>query len=233
MTIVAAELSPTVSDRQALFAQLKERLHEAVARPAQGRVLASAIPGLDHLLGGGFPTGSVVTLEGLGLSAGRWSVVARLLAQVTGRGLAAVIDDGALYPPSLAAAGVRLERLLVVPAQTALRIARAADILLRSRICRIVVMPLATLRAAVWARLAGLAHRMDALLVVVSAGAAQELPIATGLRLHCGLERAIVQGTRGLWCRFDGYDLRAELRKHRRSAPGAHTCLRALASVAG
>ncbi len=229
---ILAEPSSTLGDRQAAFAQLKERLHEVVARAPQRRSLPTAIPGLDHLLGGGFPCGSVVALEGSGLSAGRWGVVASLLAQATRRGLAAVIDDGALYPPALAQAGVCLDRLLIVPAQTALRIARAADILLRSRICRIVVMPVAALRAAVWARLAGLAHRMDALLVVVSAQATQELAIVTGLRLRCVLERAIVQGARGVWCRLEGYDLRAELHKHKRSAPGAHARLRAFASEA-
>ena len=117
------------------FAALKSRLSASAASPQlpPDAVIPTAIPELDRALGGGFPRGTLVTLEG---NAGRWSVAARLAAQVTRRALTAIVDDGKLYPPSLAHAGARLDRVLIVPARTPLGTARAVDILLRTRACR-------------------------------------------------------------------------------------------------
>ena len=178
------------------------------------------------MLGGGFPNGALVTLEG-SRSSGRWSIAARLLAAATRRGLGAVVDEGELFPPGLAAAGVRLERLVIVPARTALGIARAVDILLRSRVVRVVVMCAPVLRAAVWMRLAGLAHRAGALLIVVADRASAELTASAGMRLGCALQHIAVLGGRGLWCTFAGFTIRTELRKHKRLAPGASSSIRA------
>jgi hypothetical protein len=202
--------------RNELFEQLKERLHarSGTPAPALDRALATGIDALDLMLGGGLPLGSLVTLEGHG-TAGRWGIAAALLAQITRRGLGAVIDDGELYPPSLEEAGVRLDRLLVVPAKTPVGIARAVDVILRSRVARVVVMGAPALRAAVWTRLANLAHRAGAVLVVIATRATPELSGAATLRLGCIFERALVRGTRGLWCCFSGFQLRAEVRKHK------------------
>ena len=202
--------------RQRLFDELKERLHAGPGAVSLtlGHALSTGLDALDHLLGGGVPLGSLVTLEGHG-SAGRWSIAASLLAQVTRRGLGAVIDDGELYPPSLEAAGVRLDRLLVVPAKTPVGVARAVDMILRSRVARVVVMGAPMLRAAVWTRLASLAHKAGAVLVVIATRAAAELTGVATLRLGCVFERPIVQGTRGLWCCFAGFHVRAEIRKHK------------------
>ncbi|MDQ2865308.1 MAG: hypothetical protein M3R51_03715 [Candidatus Eremiobacteraeota bacterium] len=186
---------------------------------------STGLTDFDRMLGGGFPSGALVTLEGE-QSSGRWSLVARLLAAATRRGLGAVVDEGELYPPSLAAAGVRLERLLIVPARTALGIARAADILLRSRVVRVVVMRAPVLRAAVWSRLAGLAHRTGALLIVVVTRASAELAASSGMRLGCVLQCVALLGTRGLWCTFSGFTIRAEVRKHKRFAAGASSFVR-------
>jgi hypothetical protein len=143
--------------------------------------------------------------------------------------MAAVLDDGELYPPGLVQAGVRLDRLLVVPAATPLSGARAADVLLRSRICGTIVMPALALRPQVWARLAGLAHRSGTLVaIVVSGPAASHLTFAATIRLRCTLERLLICGTRGPWCTLAGYDLRVELRKHKYLATGAHASVRAL-----
>lgn len=180
-------------------------------------VIATAVPELDHLLGGGFPSGIVATLEG---EAGRWSLAARLVARITRRSLVAVLDDGTLYPPSLVAAGARLERILVVPAKTALGVARAVDILLRSRICRLILMPAITLRDSMWARLAKLAHRSGVLLIVIAGRAGSSLTAVAGLRLHCALERIVVHGTRGLWGTLAGFELSVGVRKHKHMVPG-------------
>lgn len=198
------------------FAELKARFSSpppGAAIPLE-RLFLTGIEALDGMLGGGLPRGSIVTLEG-GESSGRWSVAAAVLARVTERGLGAVIDDGRLYPPSLEEAGVRLDRLLIVPAKEPLGIARAVDIIIRSRIARIVVLAAPALHAAVWMRLAGLVHRTGTVLVVIAARVAAELAGAASVRLGCSLERAIVQGTRGLWGVLCGFDLRADVRKHK------------------
>ncbi len=221
----AAAVSPP---RRELFEELKSRLQGAAYAPKVDcdNLIASAIPALDALLGGGVPCGSLVTLEGRG-SAGCHGIAAALLAQVTRRGLGAVIDDGELYPPSLEAAGVRLDRLLVVPAKTPLLAARAADLLLRSRVARVIVMSATHLRAAVWARLAQLAHRTGSVLVVVAQRVLVEMQGVAAVRIGCAFERAIVRGSRGLWCTFAGFETRAELRKHRRASRGAWVRLEA------
>lgn len=230
MPPLAPILEPSTARREAFIA-LKAGLSPgaiAAPRPSLKTLLPTAIPLLDQALGGGFPQGALVTLEG---RAGRWSIAARLLAQVTGRALAAIVDDGGLYPPSLARAGARLERVLIVSARTPLHVARAVDILLRSRACRLVLMTAPNLRAAVWTRLAGLAHRTGVLLIAIAARASAPLAAAAGLRLDCTLERLVIHGTRGLWCAFAGYDVCAHVRKHQRSHTGAQVRVRAAVDV--
>lgn len=214
--------------RHNVFSELKHRFQGArgAAAVSLDSCFPTGLPELDRMLGGGFPNGALVTLEG-SRSSGRWSLVARLLAVTTRRGLGAVVDEGELYPPALAAAGVRLERLLIVPARTALGIARAVDILLRSRVVRVVVMCAPVLRAAVWMRLAGLAHRAGALLIVIAERASAELAGASGMRLGCALQHVAMLGGRGLWCTFAGFTIRTEVRKHKRLAPGASSSIRA------
>lgn len=202
--------------RNPQFEELKKRLAGGPASriPVLDRALSTGIEALDALLGGGLPLGALVTLEGCGTT-GRWGIAAALLAQATRRGLGAVVDDGRLYPPSLEAAGVRLDRLLVVPAKTPVGIARAVDLILRSRVARVVVLGAPSLRAAVWTRLAQLAHRAGSILIVIATQASAELAGVASLRLGCVFERAVVHGSRGLWCRFSGFALRAEVRKHK------------------
>lgn len=201
--------------RQA-FAALKAQLTGTAPAPRVPieALLPTDIPVLDRLVAGGFPRAALVTLEG---HAGRWSIAARLAAQVTHRGMAAIVDDGGLYPPSLARAGVRLERVLVVPAREPLAVGRAADILVRSCICRLVLVPVVGLREAIWMRLAELARRNGVLVVAIApeAGAAAA---AAGLRLHCTRDR-VVAVREGMWGRFSGYEMRAEVRKSKSAVP--------------
>lgn len=213
-------LPDSPSDRRDAFIALKERVAAMGRRVAVADLMPTALPELDALLGGGFPTSALVTLEGEAHS-GRWSIAARLLAVATARGLAAVIDEGELYPPALAQAGVRLDRLLIVPAHTPIGIARAADILVRSRACRVVVMPAPRLRAAVWSRLAGLAHRLGTLLIVIATRVAQELTNASLVRMKCVLEEVMLRGSRGLWCTLRGFRMRVELCKRSSGRVGA------------
>lgn len=215
---------PAQRARHAAFAALKAELAAAAAAPPAAQMLIpTALPALDRLLGGGFPRGALVALEG---DAGRWSIAARLAAEVTRRALIAIVDDGALYPPGLVRAGTRLDRVLIAPASTPLGIARAADILLRSRACRLVVVSAPNLRPAVWSRLATLAHRSGVLLLVIAERAAPALAGAAALRLECTLERLLLHGSRGLWCTLAGFDLRAHVRKHQRAGNATATSVR-------
>jgi hypothetical protein len=215
-------------ERKAAFERLRKELCTRPPAVAVEALLPSAIPKLDRLLGGGFPAGIVATLEG---ETGRWSLAAGLVAQFTRRGgLVAILDDGGLYPPALVEAGAALERVLVLPASKALAMARAADILLRSRICRLVLMPAVALRDAVWERLAKLAHRSNALLVVVAVRAGAALSAVAGVRLHCTLARAVVHGRRGLWGTIDGFELCVDVRKHKHMVAGAGARIHAVSS---
>jgi hypothetical protein len=215
--VAAAALLEEKNERLRAFETLKARLSAKPASLPVESLISTEIPELDRLLGGGFSAGTVATLEG---ETGRWSLAAGLVAGMTRRGLVAILDDGGLYPPALAEAGAALERVLVVPARKALAMARAADILLRSRICRLVLMPFVTLRDAIWDRLAKLAHRSGALLIVVASQAGGALSAAAGVRLHCTLERVLVHGGRGLWGTVAGFDLRIGVRKHKQMAVG-------------
>jgi hypothetical protein len=199
------------------FQELKARVLAAAAqRAAREPMLPTGIPALDTLLGGGVPRGCLVTLEGTG-SAGRRSIAAALLSAATGSGLGAIVDTGELYPPDLEEAGVRLDRLLIVPARTPLLAARAVDLLLRSRTARVVVMAVCALRAAVWARLANLAHKAGAVLVVIADRPIAELSAVAAIALVCRLERPRLRG-RGLWAQLFGFDCSVALRKTGRSA---------------
>ena len=129
-----------------LFDDLRQRLDHrfreasgAAFTQAETAVVASGIPELDRALHGGFTRGTIATLEGAP-SSGRTALAARVLAVATAGGLAAVVGEG-LFPPSLAAAGVRLDRLVLVPVREPVAAARAADILLRSGVFGVVVMP--------------------------------------------------------------------------------------------
>ncbi len=194
---------------------------------AEDAVVRSGLGQLDAALGGGFPRGIVATLEGPAGS-GRSAVAARLLATATANGgLGALIElpdgpEGAFYPPALAAAGVDLERLLVVPARDAAGVARAADILLRAAAFGVVVIPAVSLRAAVWTRLASLTHRANALLVALGTGASDELRYFASLRVRFEASHVRWSGGEGLFCTLAGIGVDASVLKHKRAAPGKH-----------
>jgi len=188
------------------------------------RLIPTSLPQLDEALGGGFPRGIIATLEGPP-SSGRSTVAARLLGVATARGLGALVQteqSGALYPPALAAAGVALDRLLIVPVKNAIGVARAADIDLRTEAFGVVVIPDVRLRATAWTRLASLTHRANALLVVLATEPALELRYFSSLRVHVQLMRIRWGGAHGLFTTLAGYDLRADIIKSKRGAPGKH-----------
>ncbi|HMD03512.1 MAG TPA: hypothetical protein VKG44_11165, partial [Candidatus Baltobacteraceae bacterium] len=149
---------------------------------------------------------------------------ARLLAVATGTGLGALVEapegvDGSFYPPALAAAGVDLERLLVVPAENASCIARATDILLRANAFGVVVFPSIALSASAWTRLASLTHRAGALLVALG-DASDELRYFATLRVGCRAKSVRFAGASGLFNALTETAFEAVVLKHKRAAPG-------------
>jgi hypothetical protein len=214
----------------AAFAELRERFDQrfrdtsqAAFALADDTVLRTGIPELDRVLGGGLPRGTIATLEGAP-SSGRTAIAARLLAVATSAGLGAFVGTS-VFPPALCAAGVRLERLLIVSASEPVGAARAADILLRSGAFAVVVIPaLPSGRgtgSATWTRLASLAHRANAVLIAVGLEASSELRYFASVRLETAIERVRWNGPPGHFGTLAGYDVRATVRKHKRAAPGA------------
>lgn len=190
------------------------------------------LPPLDEALHGGLVSGAIASFEGVG-SCGRTAILAHLLARTSHRALVAIVDDGSLYPPDLERAGARLDRVAIVPAVAPAAVARAADILLRSRAFSIVVMPGVSLKATVWSRLSALAHKADTLLVTLSGAASNELAYFASTRLRCALERVVWSNQSGIFCELAGYDVSAQVLKHRRGAPGGVARLRVVAAREG
>jgi recombination protein RecA len=190
--------------------------------PAGERLVPTGFPGLDDALAGGFPRGILATLEGPPTS-GRSALAARLLATGTAEGIAALVQGdqtGVLYPPALEAAGVALERLLVVPAGDTAAVARAADIILRSGAFGIVAIPAVALRAVAWTRLVGLAHRTNGLVLALGTDVSSELRYFASLRVRLRIARVRWNGGSGPFATLVGYDVRADVVKSKRSAPG-------------
>ena len=101
-------------------------------RDTQDR-LATGIPALDQLLGGGFPRGRLSEVTGP-LSSGRTSLALSLLAGATQRGeiVAAVDGADAFDPASAEDAGVLLDRVLWVRAPRGREALRSAERLLEA-----------------------------------------------------------------------------------------------------
>jgi hypothetical protein len=131
-------LAPALSAHLVAPERLEERLG----------YLPTGIAALDDLLGGGWPRGGLVELEGR-RSSGRTAVLLASLAAALAVGQAtALIDaEGALDPRGAAAAGVALERLLWVRAggRDALK---AADLLIGAGGFGLVALDLGDGRAA-------------------------------------------------------------------------------------
>ncbi len=210
--------------RSALATGYRDASPEAFTLAEEG-VVRSGLVQLDAALGGGFPRGVIATLEGAPGS-GRSAVAARLLATATaGGGLGALIESsdglqGSLYPPALAAAGVDLERLLVVPVEGPPGVARASDILLRAAAFGVIVIPAVALKATVWTRLASLAHRANVLVVALGTDASDELRYFASLRVRCEASYVRWAGGEGLFCVLAGIGVEASVLKHKRAAPG-------------
>jgi RecA/RadA recombinase len=139
-----------------LLKGLGSRLRQGAPPEVPAARCPTGLPAVDRLLGGGFPRGGLSEVAGPP-SSGRTSLVLELLARATERGeVAAVVDaSDAFDPPSAAAAGVDLARLLWVRPPDLAAALRGTSHLLAARGFAAVILDLAGLgpRAALGARL--------------------------------------------------------------------------------
>jgi hypothetical protein len=121
-----------------LGSQLKRGVCEATEHRATG------IPGIDQLLGGGVPLGSLCEISGPA-SSGRTSLALALLAKTTRTGeLVGLVDAADSFDPiSAVQAGVDLDRVLWVRARTLQETLRSCERLLQTE-----GFPLVVLQAA-------------------------------------------------------------------------------------
>ena len=191
------------------------------------RRLPSGIVRLDRLLDGGLPHGYLSEFVG-GPSSGRTALMHAVLASATQRGqLTAVVDAvDALDPPSLARAGVDLERVLWVRPPTARGALRCAELILCAGGFGLVAVdmdpqrradrggrrgdraPFGTLPHAAWVRLAQVTRRAGA---VVLLRAPQRLTVS-GAAVVLQLNQLRAQWSAHV---FDGITTRAELTRSR------------------
>jgi hypothetical protein len=177
MVTSSASIRPTLGSarnvRDALPAELRHTVVRAadMVRDLRGRLreepLATSLTGLDHLLGGGLPRGSLVELVGRG-SCGRFAALLAALATITKTGeAAALVDQGDQLDPQVALeVGLDLERLLWLRPRNLPDTLAAAELLVSTGFPLVAVdlgLPPVRGRAApaAWLRLArgSVAHR--------------------------------------------------------------------------
>jgi hypothetical protein len=211
-------LSPSHEAVAALLRDLGPQLRRGAAAAAadQDTRRATGIADVDHLIGGGFPSGRLSEIAGPP-SSGRTSLALALLATTTWAGeVAAVVDAAdALDPASAAAAGVVLERVLWVRARNAHEAARCTERVLEAPGFGLVLLDLAAeglpaLTTAAWQRLTRSVAAATTTLVVLSR---ERL---TGAHADLALElqptRAHFTGTPAL---LEGIEIEALVVRHR------------------
>ncbi len=162
------------------LAVLKESLRKLApnAVPAQRthETRATGLGELDALLAGGLPRGGICEFSGEA-SSGKTALSLSIAARCTTKGeLVAYLNArGELYPPTAAALGVDLARLLVVSFSRsdalAIDLARATEILIRCRHIPLIIIDLPETRALAPARaqrLRQVAHAVGTSLVTLS-----------------------------------------------------------------
>lgn len=159
---------------------------------------------VDALLGGGLQAGRLIEVVGDG-SSGKLSVALQAIAAVTASGkLAAYVDARhELYPPAAAVLGVDLDRLLMIrPPPDAVAVARAGEILTKSRCFGLVVLDLpegTQLGERRALRLRAAAHESGTTLMALALASA--LPQA-GIRLAIRTVPGPVRGVRRITVRL-------------------------------
>lgn len=192
-----------------------------VAEPV--RRLASGLPPLDAVLGGGLPRGRLSELVGP-ITSGKTALLFAFLAAATQRGeLSALIDlPDAFHPAEADAAGIALTRLLWVRPPSLPIGLRCAELILAAGGFGLVAVDLGNpapwqLRAPLWPRLAQGAQRAGAALALVAdrrvtgSFAAMSLEV-TACRHHW---------SGGAWPLFEGIQLQLAVARNKLGAPAA------------
>ncbi len=218
---------PLPSPERPDLARLLHDLGSEVRRGGSDREprvdLATGIPALDALLGGGLARGRLCEFHGPP-SSGRTSLALALLARATEAGeVVAVVDSAdAFHPASARSAGVQLERVLWARPPGVSAAVRASERLLRARGFAAVLLDAAgcdaeweSLPAATWQRLTRAAAAGGTALIVVS------LRRVTGSNADLALQllptRARFTGTPSL---FEGLEIEVAIARQRRGRPG-------------
>jgi len=182
----------------ALLHDLRADVQAGGAPQLSAARLATGLPAVDQLLGGGFPRGRLAEIAGP-LSAGRTSLALALLAETTRRGaLASVIDIADAFDPSSAhAAGVDLARVLWARPLAVAEALRCAEHVLSAGGFELVLVDLAFAAArespripdAAWPRLRKHAASASAGLVLLTrdrlAGASADLALELASARAC------------------------------------------------
>jgi RecA/RadA recombinase len=204
----------------ALLRDLGARLERGSRTEAgrDGRRLATGIPDLDRLLGGGVPSGRLTEITGPA-SSGRTSVALALLARATRAGEVAAWIDGAhaLDAASAETAGAVLDRVLWARPPDPHAALRCGECLIGAGGFALVVLDVAhaagasrRLPDACWQRLARRARGCATALVVVSD--ARSTGSQADLVLELRPPRAHFSGTPAL---LDALSIQAHVARHR------------------
>jgi RecA/RadA recombinase len=172
---VPSAATSLISLRRALSERFP-KAHSGRRRFVASSIIATGIPALDQLLGGGWPKGRLSELVGAGAGSGSAHVIHALLHRVAASGqFLALIDGMDSFDVDAVEAGV-LARLLWVRCTKADEAIKAADILLRDRNFPFVIVdlklsPVAQLRkiqSSVWHRFRRLQEQNGTTLLVVT-----------------------------------------------------------------
>src|SRR5579863_157103 len=206
------------------------------AQHLRGRALRGISAGadLDAILEpAGIPRGRLTEVFG-GPSSGKTSVAFAALAACTASGsLGAYVDaSGSFFAPAAAAAGILLQRLLLVRPPNADAARRALDALVRCGACALVVFDCAglgeALRTHQCARLAAQAEKTGTALLALSSGNIPALAYFSSLRLRAGGLSPLWQEGGDGGGRLAGCVASVEVVKSKLSAPGTRCVVGAL-----
>jgi hypothetical protein len=180
---------------------------------------------LDRALGPtGIPHGRLTEIFG-DVSSGKTTLAYALLAVCTRRGdIGAYVDpENGLFAPAAEAAGIDLERLIVVRPRQAQALRRAVDAIVRSGECAVVVLDGTSanvLQPHHCARLVSQAEKNGTTLVALSHGDSQPLASFASLRVRMRELSPLWQPGSDGGSRLSGYGIALDVAKSRLTAPG-------------
>jgi hypothetical protein len=222
-------VSPAQRVRDTLPPEVRETVHRAseLIRMRQLRLreapLSTSVSGIDRMLGGGLPRGTLVELVGRG-SCGRFASLLAALKMVTDTGeVAALVDQGDQLDPQLAATvGIDLDRLLWLRPRVLPDALAAAEMLVHTGFPLVALdLGLPPVRGrtplAAWLRLARTAATHRAVVLVGSPYRLSGCAATVVATAHRG--RGTWSGTAGATRLLHGLEARLELARSRGQQP--------------